>query len=106
MPKYLFQASYTVEGIKGLLKEGGTSRSQTIAQLAEKSGGRLESFYYAFGEDDVFAIVDLPDHATASAMSLTITGSGTVKVKTVVLMTPAELDAAAKKTIDYRPPGK
>jgi uncharacterized protein with GYD domain len=106
MSKYLFQASYTAEGAKGLLKEGGTARSQTVAQLAERFGGSLEVFYYAFGDDDVFAIVDLPDHETTAAFSLAVSASGSVKVKTVVLMTPEEVDAAAKKTVDYRPPGE
>lgn len=106
MSKYLFQASYTAEGAKGLLKEGGTSRSQAIAQLTESLGGKLDAFYYAFGEDDVFAIVDLPDHETAAAVSLTVGASGSVKVRTVVLMTPEEVDAAAKKSVGYRPPGR
>jgi uncharacterized protein with GYD domain len=106
MPKYLFQATYTAEGAKGLLKEGGTSRSQTVARLVEGLGGGLEAFYYAFGDNDVFAIVDLPNHETAAAFSLSVSASGTVKVRTVILMTPEEVDAAAKKTIDYRPPGQ
>jgi uncharacterized protein with GYD domain len=106
MSKYLFQASYTTEGAQGLLKEGGSSRSQSIARLVEGLGGSLEAFYYAFGDDDVFAISDLPDHETATAISLAVNASGAVKVKTIVLMTPEEVDAAAKKTIAYRPPGQ
>jgi uncharacterized protein with GYD domain len=106
MPKYLFQASYTTEGLKGLLKEGGSSRRDTIAQLVEGLGGSLESFYYAFGENDVIGVGDLPDNATAAAFSMAINASGAVTVKTVVLMTPEEADEAAKKTVAYRPPGQ
>lgn len=106
MPKYLFQASYTAEGLKGLLKEGGSSRRDTLAQLVEGLGGSLESFYYAFGENDVYAIGDAPDNATAAALSMAINASGVVTVKTVVLMTPEEADEATKKTVAYRPPGQ
>ena len=105
MPKYLFQASYTSEGVKGLLKEGGTSRKAAIEQLAKAAGGTLESFYYAFGDDDAMIIVDLPDEETATAIALTVAASGAAKVKTTVLITPETVDAAAKKSISYRPPG-
>jgi uncharacterized protein with GYD domain len=106
MPKYLFQASYTVEGLKGLLKEGGSSRRDTIAKLSEGLGGTLESFYYAFGETDVYLIGDAPDNATAAALSMAVNASGAVTVKTVVLMTPEEVDEATAKTVAYRPPGQ
>lgn len=106
MPKYLFQASYTQEGFRGLLKEGGSSRRDTVAQLAESLGGRLETFYYAFGEDDAFTVLEVPDQATATAISLAVNASGAVTTKVVVLMTPEEVDEAARKTVNYRPPGQ
>jgi uncharacterized protein with GYD domain len=105
MPKYLFQASYTAEGAKGLLKEGGSQRRATIEQTCKNLGGRLEAFYYAFGETDAFVIVDLPDHASTAAASLAVCASGAASVRTVVLMSPEEMDQAAKKTVSYRPPG-
>jgi uncharacterized protein with GYD domain len=105
MPKYLFIASYTSEGAKGLAKEGGTARRAVAAKLAESLGGKLEAFYYGFGGDDVYAIIDSPDHATAAALSLAVNRSGMVTGRTVVLMTPEEMDAAVKKTPTYRPPG-
>ena len=105
MPKYLFQASYTVEGLKGLLKEGGSSRRDAVAHAIESLGGTLEAFYYAFGETDVLGIVDLPDNVTATAFSLITNAAGTAQVKTTVLTTPEEVDQAAKKGVDYRPPG-
>lgn len=105
MPKYLIQASYTVEGTKGLLKDGGSKR-RAVAEAAVKSlGGRLEAFYFAFGETDVFAIADMPDNVSAAAVSLAVTASGAVNAKTTVLLTPEEMDQAAKKTVSYRPPG-
>jgi uncharacterized protein with GYD domain len=105
MPKYLTVASYTAEGAKGLLKEGGTARRAVVEKLLKGLGGHLEAFYFAFGEDDVYLITDGPDNVTTAAMSLTISASGAVRTKTVVLLTPEEMDQAAKKTVKYRPPG-
>jgi len=106
MPKYLLQASYTVEGIKGLRKEGGTSRRAAAEQLVKSLGGTVESFYYAFGDNDVYTVVDMPDHASMSAAALAIGASGAVTGKTIVLLTAEEVDAATKKTLTYRAPGQ
>ena len=106
MPKYLIQASYTVEGTKGLLKDGGTKRRTAVNVLMKQLGGSVEAFYFAFGDADVFAIVEAPDNITAAAVSLTITASGAVRLKTTLLMTPEEIDQAAKRTVAYRPPGR
>jgi uncharacterized protein with GYD domain len=105
MPKYLVEASYTVEGVKGVQSAGGSSRRDAIAALAQGVGGRLESFYFAFGERDVYTVLDLPDNETATAVALTVNASGAVKVRTTVLVTPEEVDAAAKRSVEYRPPG-
>jgi uncharacterized protein with GYD domain len=105
MPKYLWQASYTAEGAKGLLKEGGSSRRRNLEKLVQGLGGRVEAFYYAFGEDDVYVIAELPDHTTATALSLTIASSGAVRVRTTILLGTEEVDEATKKSIAYRPPG-
>ena len=105
MPKYLIEASYSVEGVQGVQSAGGSSRREAVASLAESVGGRLESFYFAFGDPDVYTIVDLPDNETAAAVALAVNASGGVSVRTVVLLTPEEVDAAAKRSVDYRPPG-
>ena len=105
MPKYLVEASYTVEGVKGIQSAGGSSRRDAIAALAESVGGQLESFYFAFGERDVYTVVDLPDNESATAVALTVNASGAVKVRTTVLVTPEEVDAAAKRSVAYRAPG-
>ena len=105
MPKYLFQVSYTEQGVKGVLKEGGSKRREVVEQLANGLGGKLEAFYFAFGGDDFFIIVDLPSAIDAAAVALIVNASGAVKARTVVLITPEEIDAAAKKTVTYRPPG-
>jgi len=105
MPKYLWQVSYTPEGVKGLQKDGGVGRRTAAQRLVEQSGGRLESFYFAFGESDAYLIAELPDAATAAAASLAVNASGLVHLRTVPLMTPEEMDSATKKAIDYRPPG-
>ena len=106
MPKYLIQASYVGEGLKGLLREGGSKRQETVKKTIEGMGGTLESFYYAFGDYDVLAIADMPDNVSAAAFSLMINASGVINGKTTVLLTPEEIDQAAKKTVDYRPPGQ
>ena len=105
MPKYLFQASYTPEAVKGIQSGGGTSRRDVVAQIAEGLGGRLESFHFAFGESDAYVILDLPDNESAAAVTLTVNASGAVGVKTVVLLTPEEIDAAGQRSVEYAPPG-
>ncbi len=105
MPKYLWRVSYTSSGLQGVVKEGGSKRRATIQALLEKAGGRLEAFYYAFGDADVYVIADLPDAATAAAVSFAVNRAGAAHLQTTVLLSPEEIDAAAKKSVDYRPPG-
>ncbi len=105
MAKYLFEASYTDVGAKGLMSEGGTSRQKQIESMLGTMGGKLEAMYYAFGDNDVYAIVDIPDNVTAAAVSMAVNASGAVTARIVVLMTPEELDDAAKKSVSYRSPG-
>jgi uncharacterized protein with GYD domain len=106
MPKYLAQFKYTTEGVKGVLKEGGISRRTATENLVKSLGGTLEAYYFAFGEADGYAIADLPDNVSMAAIALTVGATGTVAVKTTVLITPEEADEAVKKTPNYRPPGK
>lgn len=106
MSKYLIHGNYVGDGIKGLLNEGGSRRRAAIEQLASSLGGSVESVYYAFGETDIYIIVDMPDHPSMTAMSLVANASGAVKVKITVLLTPEEVDEAVKKTPNYRPPGQ
>lgn len=105
MAKYLVEASYLSEGINGLLKEGGTRRREAVDQLFQSLGGKVEAFYFAFGDRDVVIIGELPDNATAAALALRVDASGVTTCKTTVLMTPQEIDAAVTKTVTYRPPG-
>jgi len=106
MAKYLFEAHYSVEGAKGLAREGGTGRRNAILHMTESLGGKLEAFYYAFGDVDAYVIVDLPDSVSATAIALAVNQGGGATVKTVVLMSPEEIDKAGKKAVDYRPPGR
>lgn len=110
MAKYLFQGSYTLEGLKGLLKEGGTKRREAVRQATEAAGGKLEALYYAFGDDDFYIIAELPDNVTAVASSMLTQATGAVKLKTVVLVSPEEMDEAVTKGAElgsrYRPPGQ
>jgi len=105
MAKYLIVANYTAEGAKGLLSKGATARVNAVRSSIEAAGGKLESFYYAFGDDDAFVVVDLPDNVSAAAVALTVAASGMVAIKTTVLLTPSEIDEAAKKSVAYTPPG-
>lgn len=106
MPKFLTIANYTAEGVRGLLKEGGTSRRATVEQAIAALGDKLECFYYAFGDNDAYVISDAPDNASAAAISLAVNSTGAVRATTIVLMTPEEMDDATKKTVSYRAPGQ
>jgi len=106
MPKYLVQANYLQEGLKGLHKEGGSSRRAAVEKLFASVGGTLEVFYYAFGDTDAFVIGDVPDNVSAAALSLTVNATGAVTTKITALLTPEEIDAAAKKAVGYRAPGQ
>jgi uncharacterized protein with GYD domain len=105
MPKYLIEASYETEGVKGVAAKGGTARRETVGALIGSMGGKMESFYFAFGDADVYVISDLPSDEAAAALALSINQSGSTKVKTSVLLTPEQLDAAANMVPEYRPPG-
>ena len=105
MPKYLLKSSLTAEGIRGVIKEGGTARRRVVDQSAASLGGKIEAFYYAFGAHDTYTIIDLPSNVDAAALAGTVAASGLVKVETVVLLTPEEIDQAAKKKVNYRAPG-
>jgi uncharacterized protein with GYD domain len=105
MAKYLFEGRYNAEGIKGVLKEGGSGRKAAVEAAIKGLGGHIEAMYYAFGDTDVYVIVDVPDNVTAAALAMGISASGTVGVKTTVLLTLEEIDKAGKKTLSYRAPG-
>jgi len=105
MPKYLIQASYSAEGVKGLLKDGGSKRRAAAEAAIKGLGGTLEAFYFAFGDTDVFALADAPDNITVAAVSLAVSASGAVHTKITALLTPEEVDQATKKSVSYRPPG-
>ncbi len=105
MPKFLIEASLTAQGAKGVQSEGGTSRKEAVTSAVESVGGQLESFHFGFGESDVFVVADFPDNQGAAAMALAVNSSGAVTTRTVVLLTPEEVDEAAKRSVAYRPPG-
>ena len=105
MPKYLFEVDYSAEGTRGLIKDGGSKRRQVVEKAIKANGGKLETFYFTFGLRDAIVIVDLPDNATAAAVSLAVSATGAVAFKTTVLLMPAEIDEAAKKNVGYKPPG-
>ena len=105
MPKYLVQGTYTEQGLKGIVKDGGSKRREVVEQLITGMGGKLEAFYFAFGGDDLVIIIDMPGSVDTIACSLIVNASGAAKLRTTVLITPEEVDQAIKKTVNYRPPG-
>ena len=105
MPKYLIKATYTTEGIRGVMKEGGTARRAAVQKLVEGGGGKVEAFYFTYGEDDAIVIIDLPDASSALAVSVAVNASGAVRISTVPLITPEEMDTAVKQSVAYRAPG-
>ena len=106
LPKYLFEASYTPAGSAGVVKDGGSGRRAAAEKLIQSLGGTLECMYFAFGPVDVFAIVDLPDHAAAAAISLATASSGAMTGRMTVLLTPEEIDDASSRGVTYTPPGQ
>ena len=106
MAKFMIQARYNADGTRGLLKEGGSARRAVAKKLVEDLGGKLEAFYYAFGDADAVLICDVPDVVSALALSLAVNGSGQVHIKTTPLISAEEVDAASHKTVQYRAPGK
>jgi uncharacterized protein with GYD domain len=105
MSRYLFIARYASEGAKGVLTKGGTARRSAIEKSVTDLGGHVETFDFAFGEDDVYTIIDLPDPRAAAAMAMNVNASGTTHVRTIVLLTPEEIDAAANQSVAYTAPG-
>ena len=105
MPKYLIQASYTREGVEGVRTAGGSSRRDAVQETLSSIGGQLECFYFGFGDNDAYVIAELPDNQAAAAVVLTVNAAGGATAHTTVLLTPEEVDEAAKRSVDYRPPG-
>ena len=105
MPKYLFEASYTPEGVRGLKDAGAASRAKAVDEMATALGGSLESFYFAFGDVDAYVVVDLPDDEAAAAAAFTVSASPMTRLKTTKLLTLEEADAAIGRSVSYRPPG-
>jgi uncharacterized protein with GYD domain len=105
MAHYLFRASYTQSGVQGVLKEGGSARMAVVERLVASVGGRVEAAYWAFGDDDFVLIAELPDNQAAATTALTVSSTGAVRVTTTVLLTAAEVDAAAGMKAEYRAPG-
>jgi uncharacterized protein with GYD domain len=106
MAKYLIVAKYTVDGVKGLMKEGGSGRRAAVEQAVKGLGGHVESFYFSFGDDDAVVLLDMPDNVSVAAVSLAVGSSGLASVRTTPLLTPEEVDQATRKVVTYRGPGR
>jgi uncharacterized protein with GYD domain len=104
MPKYLLEVNYTLEGRQGVMAKGGAARKAAAQAAAKSLGGKLESFYFAFGDTDVYSVADLPDNSAAAALALTVSSSGAATVRTTVLLSPEDIDEATQRTVKYSPP--
>lgn len=105
MPKYLVKVTYSAEGTRGLLRDGGRNRRQAVSSMVEGLGGEVEAFYYAMGEEDLYIILSLPSNADMTAVSMAVGSSGGARFNTIHLLTPEEVDEASAKAVNYRPPG-
>jgi len=105
MAKYMLEVHYTLEGVRGIVAKGGSARKAAAEKAAKSLGGKLDSFYFAFGGADVFTVADMPDNTAAAALALAVTAGGGATVRTIVLLTPQEIDAATKQKVQYTPPG-
>jgi uncharacterized protein with GYD domain len=106
MAKYLLEVSYSPDGMKGVMKEGGTSRMTMVEKLASNMGGSIESFHFAFGKNDAYVIAEFPSEVDAAAVAMTVNAAGAASVRSVPLLTPEQIDEATQKTVEYRPPGQ
>jgi uncharacterized protein with GYD domain len=106
MPKFMIRGTYSQGGLEGVLTAGGSGRVDAVRKTAESLGGHLDSFYFAFGDEDTYVICDLPDNKAAVALALTVGASGGVTTKTTVLLTPEDVDRATKLNVDYQAPGR
>ena len=106
MPRYMIEASYSPQGAQGIIKEGGSHRRDLVREFIKQAGGKLETFDYAFGANDVYILCEVPDVASAMAMSLAVNASGAVKLRMVPLISIEDVDAAAKMQVGYQPPGQ
>ena len=105
MTRFMWTGSYTIDGSKGVIAEGGSSRRAMVEKMLASMGGKLECFYFAFGNDDIIIIGEVPDNASGAAIGLTVAASGGAHGRVTILLTPAEIDAAAKMSPAYRPAG-
>ncbi|HET8717637.1 MAG TPA: GYD domain-containing protein [Nocardioidaceae bacterium] len=105
MPKYMISANYTARGMEGVRAAGAKSRVDAVSAMLEAMGGRLESFHFAFGDPDVFAVADVPDDEAAAAVAMAINSTGAVSVRTTKLLAPEQIDEALSRSVDYRAPG-
>ena len=106
MPKYLITAALSLDGLRGFVKEGGTSRRDAFKEAVVGMGGTLETYYFCFGDNDVMTVIDMPDNVSAAAISVAVALTGAVKPKITVLITPEEMDKAVKKKVKFRGPGQ
>jgi uncharacterized protein with GYD domain len=105
MPKYLLEVNYTLDGVRGVVAKGGSARRTAATKAAKSVGGKVEAFYFAFGGTDVVVVADLPDNTAAASLALAVTAGGGATVRTTVLLTPEEVDAATGQAVKYTPPG-
>jgi len=102
MPHYLIRGSYTADAWAKMIQKP-EDREKLYRELIERAGGKLQAFYFAFGENDVVAILEAPDDVTAAALSMAVAAPGHVRsITTTPLMTAADGMKAMKKAGDMK----
>jgi uncharacterized protein with GYD domain len=106
VPKYLIQVAYTAEAWAAQTKNPRNVTERVGAAITQL-GGRIESCYYAFGDADIIAILELPDNEAAAAFAIAVSAGGALRsVKTTALMSVDEGMSAMRKAASagYQPP--
>ncbi|MEU4717299.1 GYD domain-containing protein [Micromonospora purpureochromogenes] len=106
MAWFLLKSTYTVDGLKGLVKDGGTKRAEVVRKMIEDAGGRMESMHFAFAEDDTYVLCELPDQKTVTGLAVAIGATGSLSVRITPVLTPAEVDEVTRMKTTYTPPGQ
>jgi uncharacterized protein with GYD domain len=109
MAKYAVLGGYTADAWSKMIDSPG-DRTAAVKKVAEALGGKLEAFYWSFGDDDYLGIFDVPDDVSAAAFSVAVGSSGTLRnLRTIKLITLEEgrkvLEKAKAAKAAYSPPG-
>ena len=105
MPHYMFRATYSQQGIQGVIKDGAASRVAAVEAMAGSVGGRILAAYWAFGDTTSSRSRSCRTTRRRWRSRRPSGRAGTAGVTTTVLLTAAEVDEALARKTTYRAPG-